>query len=162
MDETQQKPNDTAGTTAGARGEATGAPAGTPAQSATEDLKKVADRAKAATSGFSFDNLFNGRLDEMNYLYFAVGSFVVGLLLMMMPVIGMIASLALLVIGLGATARRFHDINMAGWTAVVIIIPFLGLLAVIYLCWKTGDAGANPFGPPPDKKRDMFKAILNT
>ena len=74
----------------------------------------------------------------------------------------MIISLGLVVFGLGATARRFHDTNMTGWAAVVIIVPFVGLLAVIYLCWKQGDVGANPFGAAPDKKREMFKAILNT
>ncbi len=131
-------------------------------QSASEDLKRVADRAKAATGGFAFDKLFTGRLDETNYLYFAIGALVVGFLVMMIPLIGMIVSLLLLVLGLGATARRFHDINITGLAAVVLIVPVVGLLAVIYLCWKKGEAGANPFGAAPDRNRDTFKAILNT
>lgn len=151
MEDTQQKQSET---------NTTSAPA--PTQSATEDLKKVADRAKAATGGFSFDKLFEGRLDETNYMYFAIGSFVVGFLVMMIPVIGMIASLGLFVLGLGATARRFHDINMTGWAAAILVVPVVGFLAVIYLCWKIGDAGVNPFGVAPDKNREMFKAVLNT
>lgn len=155
MDDTQQTQSGN---------ETAGAPAPTPAptQSATEDLKKVAERAKAATGGFSFDKLFEGRLDETNYMYFAIGAFVVGLLSSMIPVIGFIVALGLFVLGLGATARRFHDINITGWAALIIIVPMVGLLAVIYLCWKKGDAGANPFGAAPDKNREMFKAILNT
>lgn len=132
------------------------------AQSATEDLKKVADRAKAATTGFSFDKLFAGRLDETNYLYFAIGSLVVGYIVMMIPLVGMLVSLGLFVVGLGATARRFRDINIPGWATLVLFVPVLGLFAVIYLCWKKGDAGANPFGAAPDKHREMFKAVLNT
>ncbi len=131
-------------------------------QSASEDLKRVADRAKAATRGFAFEKLFTGRLDETNYLYFVIGALVVGFLVMMIPLIGMLVSLALLVLGLGATARRFHDINITGLAAVVLIVPVVGLLAVIYLCWKKGEAGANPFGAAPDRNRDTFKAILNT
>ena len=151
MDDTQQNQTATDAPTPAAAG-----------QSATEDLKKVADRAKAATSGFSFDKLFEGRLDETNYMYFAIGSFVVGFLVTMIPVIGIIAALGLFVLGLGATARRFHDINMTGWAAAILVVPVVGFLAVIYLCWKIGDAGANPFGAAPDKNREMFKAILNT
>lgn len=131
-------------------------------QSVKEDLKKVADRAKAATGGFSFNALFEGRLDEKNYLYFAVAGIVLGLLLNMIPLIGMLISIAIGVLGLGATARRFHDINITGWAAALLIVPIIGLLTVIYLCWKKGDTGANPFGGVPDKNRDMFKAILNT
>jgi uncharacterized membrane protein YhaH (DUF805 family) len=58
--------------------------------------------------------------------------------------------------------RRFHDINMTGWATVALFIPVLGILGVIYLCWKHGDTGSNRFGDVPDPKRDVFKAILNT
>jgi uncharacterized membrane protein YhaH (DUF805 family) len=131
-------------------------------QSAIADLKDVADRARAATGSFSFYKLFEGRLDETNYLYCAVGSIAVGLFAMMVPIIGMLISLLLMVFGLSATARRFHDINITGWAAIVLVVPVVGLLAVIYLCWKKGDTGTNPFGIAPDKSRDLFKAILNT
>ncbi len=133
-----------------------------PAQSAKEDLQKVADRAKAATGGFSLNNLFVGRLDEKNYLYGAIGSLVVGFLLEIIPVIGLIAVLVLLVLGFGITIRRLHDINMTGWASIALIIPFVGLLLVIYLCWKNGDVAVNTYGAVPDKKRDLFRALLNT
>ena len=145
----------------------TGAPqgSGTPAQpqqSAQEDLKKVADRAKAATTGFSFDKLFAGRLDEVTYLYFAIGSIVVGFMLMMIPIIVFLVSLGVLVIGLGATARRLRDIGMEPLFAATLIIPFVGFILVVYLCWKMGDVGPNKYGNPPNKKRELFSAILNT
>ncbi len=131
-------------------------------QSAQADLKKVADRAKAATSGFEFKKLFEGRLDPMNYLYGAIGSFVLGLLLGYIPVIGWLLSLALLVIGVGTTVRRLHDINQEGFLAIALIVPFVNLLMVIYLCWRAGDIDKNRYGPVPEKNRDLFKALLNT
>ena len=131
-------------------------------QSAQADLKAAADRAKAATAGYQFAKLFEGRIDNMNYLYAAIGSIVVGLILNMIPIIGLIASLALMVLGFGLTIRRFHDIHIIGWASLILIVPFVGLLAVIYLCWKHGDTGTNQYGAAPDPKRDFFKAALNT
>ncbi len=132
------------------------------AQSAQADMKAAADRAKSATAGFKFDNLFAGRIDNMNYIYAVVGSVVLGFVLGIIPIIGLLVSLVFLVIGLGVSARRFHDIGMSGWASLLLLIPFLGLLGVIYLCWKHGDAGSNAYGAVPDPKRDLFKAILNT
>lgn len=131
-------------------------------QSAKADMQAAADRARAATAGFKFDNLFVGRIDNMNYLYAVVGSIVLGLILGMIPIIGLLVSLVFLVIGLGVSARRLHDIGMSGWASLLLLIPFLGLFGVIYLCWKHGDAGSNAYGAVPDPKRDLFKAILNT
>jgi hypothetical protein len=131
-------------------------------QNAQADLKQVADRAKAATAGFSFDKLFHGRLDEKNYLYAALAGIVLGSVLSMIPLIGFIVSIALFVIGVGVTVRRLHDIDMDGWIAILLIVPFVGLLLVIYLCWKQGMPGANRFGEAPSKNREFFKAVLNT
>lgn len=153
MDEHEQK--QTEGTPAPEAG-------GASSQSAQEDLKKVAERAKAATGGFTFGKLFEGRLDEKNYLYFAVLSLVVGFVVGIIPVIGFLIGLALLVVGVGATVRRLRDINMDPWFALILIVPYVDLLFVIYLCWKHGDAGSNKYGNAPDRSRDLFKAILNT
>ena len=133
-----------------------------PDQSLQGDLKNVADRAKNASAGFSFDKLFAGRIDRMNYIYAVVGGIVLGLVLNMIPLIGLLISLAIAVVGFGVTARRFHDINITGWASLILLVPFIGFFAVLYLCWREGDKGANPFGPVPDPKRDVFKAILNT
>lgn len=140
-----------------------GAAAGTGSnQSLPNDLKHMADKAKSASQGFSFEKLFEGRVDRMNYMYGAIGGIVVGFILAMIPVIGFLVSIALGVIGLGMTARRFRDTGVTGWATLICLIPFVGFVVVVYLCWKEGDAGANAFGAVPDPKRDVFKAILNT
>jgi uncharacterized membrane protein YhaH (DUF805 family) len=131
-------------------------------QQAKQELKQVADRAKAATAGFSFEKLFAGRLDQMNYFWFFVASIVAGTVLSMIPLVGAIVCLALGVVGLGATARRLHDIGQTGWYALAFVIPPIGILLALYLCWKHGSTTANIYGDAPDPKRDIFKAVLNT
>lgn len=140
-----------------------GAAAGsTPSQSAQDDLKKVADRAKAATGGFDFTKIIIGRVDKTNFFYSVLVGVVVGSLLSFIPLVNIVAGLALAVLGIGMSVRRFHDINMTGWATIGLFIPVLGLLGVVYLCWKDGDVATNQYGPTPDPKRDVFKAILNT
>lgn len=151
MDEAEKKTAEGAAQTTGAQ-----------SQSAQDDLKKVADRAKAATQGFDFNNLFVGRVDSMNYIYSVLIGIVVGAVLGMIPLVNLVAWIPLAVLGAGISARRFHDINITGWAAAALFIPVLGLLGVLYLCWKQGDTTSNQFGGVPDPKRDVFKAILNT
>lgn len=146
----ESKTNDAGGTT------------GNGQQSAKAELQVVADRAKSATQGFDIQKIFVGRVDNMNYLYGALASIVLGFTIGMIPVIGFLVMIPLAVLGFGLTARRFHDINITGWASLILFVPFLGLFAVIYLCWKHGDVAANPFGAVPDPKRDFFKAVLNT
>lgn len=131
-------------------------------QQAQQELKQVADRAKAATAGFSFEKLFQGRIDNMNYFWFAISSIVLSLILGMIPVIGWLISLALAVVGVGATIRRLHDIGQTGWLTLICFIPVVGLLLIVYLCWKKGTGVASVYGEAPDPKRDLFKAVLNT
>ena len=83
-------------------------------QSLPNDLKNVADRAKSASQGFSFEKLFEGRLDQMNYMYGAIGGIVIGFVVSMIPVIGFLVSLLLGVVGIGMTARRFRDTGVTG------------------------------------------------
>ena len=131
-------------------------------QSAQGDLKKVADRAKAATGGFDYTKVIVGRVDQMNYVYSVLIGVVAGSILSFIPLVNIVAGVALAFLGIGMSVRRFHDINITGWATVALFIPVLGLLGVIYLCWKHGDATSNQFGGVPDPKRDVFKAILNT
>jgi uncharacterized membrane protein YhaH (DUF805 family) len=153
-EETQQSAN--TGTSAGAE------QVKQDTQQAQQDLKQVADRAKAATEGFSFEKLFQGRIDNMNYLWLAIASLVASMILGMIPVIGWAISLALGIVGIGATIRRLHDIGQTGWLTLLCFIPFVGLLLVVYLCWKKGSGVVNQYGEAPDPKREFFKAALNT
>jgi uncharacterized membrane protein YhaH (DUF805 family) len=150
----------------------------------------VMARAKESTSGFDVLKLFSGRVDRTTFIIFTVAAFVLHTVLMWIPLLGQLLSLALGVLGIGMSIRRLHDIDMVGWYVLVFFLPMIGdvfavgsmmgpgmmgagagltgiLLLVslgflIYLCLKGGNPAANQYGPVPDPKRDFFKAVLNT
>ena len=43
------------------------------------------------------------------------------------------------------TAKRFHDLNLSGWLAPVILIP----VVFVILCFLSGTRGPNKYGPEP-------------
>ena len=44
-------------------------------------------------------------------------------------------------------AKRLHDLDKSGWISLVLIIPLVGLIAVIFLLCASGDAFDNQYGP---------------
>lgn len=45
--------------------------------------------------------------------------------------------------------RRLHDRNMRGWWYLLILIPILGIIALLVLWCLKGTTGYNRFGPDP-------------
>lgn len=128
-------------------------------QSAADSIKQIPK--KEDLHGLTFEQLFAGRIDKMNFLYAVVLSIVVGFFLMMIPVLGWIASMVLGFVGLGATARRFHDINLTGWYTILALVPVLNLIVILYLIVAEPLDNNNHYGPKPDPKRTFFHALLN-
>lgn len=131
-------------------------------QSAQSDLNKVVGSAKEATEGFEFKKLFEGRIGNVQFLYYLIGSIILGLVLGMIPIINFLAGIVLAVLGIGVGIRRWHDVGVTGWATLIFFVPIVGLLTALYLAWKHGEQGANTYGPEPDPKRPIFKAILNS
>src|SRR3954465_15658424 len=96
------------------------------------DVKAATKSAKEAARGFHFSNLFSGRLDSLNYTYYVIASLILGAILGMIPLIGVLAWIAFVVVGLGVSVRRLHDIGVTGWASLLLLIPFVGVLGVIY------------------------------
>ena len=42
--------------------------------------------------------------------------------------------------------KRLHDMNLAGWYSVALLIPFFNFVFIAYLCLKKGDLGDNSYG----------------
>jgi uncharacterized membrane protein YhaH (DUF805 family) len=137
-----------------------GAPVG--GQSAQEDLNKLMGSAKEAAAGFQLSKLFEGRIGNMQFLYYLVGAIIVGLVVGMIPLVNLIAGIALAVLSVGVGIRRWHDVGVTGWAALIFFVPFVGLLAALYLCWKHGEAKENQYGPVPDANSPFFHAVLNS
>jgi uncharacterized membrane protein YhaH (DUF805 family) len=105
-----------------------------------------------------FDNYanFNGRAARRQYWFWVLFAVLVGLVAGLVDgiigtgtVLGVIASLALLLPGLAYAARRMHDIGKSGWYVLVAVIPVLGWIYFIYLAVQPGEPQANAWGAAP-------------
>lgn len=106
---------------------------------------------------------FNGRAGRAEYWYFVLFSVIVNIVASGLdsvlgiaaqgtasgPIAGL-ASLALLLPGLGVAVRRMHDIDKSGWWLLLVLIPLVGALIVIFaFLIKKSQEGDNRFGPAP-------------
>ncbi|TMP79535.1 DUF805 domain-containing protein [Pseudoalteromonas sp. S983] len=63
--------------------------------------------------------------------------------------IGSIYSLALLIPGLSAGARRLHDTGRSGWWQLLWLVPIIGWIVLIVFLAQDSHEGENDFGPNP-------------
>jgi uncharacterized membrane protein YhaH (DUF805 family) len=70
--------------------------------------------------------------------------------------LGSIASLALLLPGLGVSVRRLHDIDRSGWWLLIVFVPLIGGIVLIVFDVMPGTPGPNRFGPDPMKGAMMM------
>ena len=71
-------------------------------------------------------------------------------------VLGIIFGLIILVPALAVTARRLHDTGASGWWQLTAYIPYVGIIASIFLIivWcKEGEKKKNKYGKPIKLKR---------
>ncbi len=59
-----------------------------------------------------------------------------------------ITALALLVPTLALVVRRLHDTDKSGWFILIQLIPFGGIVLLVFMCLD-GTPGANKYGPNP-------------
>ncbi|MAZ30240.1 hypothetical protein CL655_03065 [bacterium] len=59
----------------------------------------------------------------------------------------MLLALAIFIPSLAITARRLHDTGLSGWWQLIGLVPVLGLIVMIILTVRPGEAGANQYGP---------------
>lgn len=66
----------------------------------------------------------------------------VGLGLAVLGLIGLWSSAAL-------TVKRWHDVGMSGWFALLTLPPFANFMMFVLLCLLPGTIGPNPYGRDP-------------
>ncbi|MCB1886376.1 MAG: DUF805 domain-containing protein [Rhodocyclaceae bacterium] len=59
-----------------------------------------------------------------------------------------IFSLATLVPLVSVTTRRLHDVGKSGWLQLVIVIPFVGAVALLTFWLRASQPRTNEYGPP--------------
>ena len=56
--------------------------------------------------------------------------------------------------------RRIHDLNHAGWLAIVCLVPGINIIPYLYLIFAPGDPKPNQYGERPPKNAKLLDVIL--
>lgn len=95
---------------------------------------------------------FCGRANRFEFWGFFLVNFVISFVLGLFGQVGMILQaiygLAVLLPGLGVTARRLHDTGKSGWMQLLAFIPIVGIIIVLILCIPEGSKESNQYGDP--------------
>lgn len=95
-----------------------------------------------------------GRVGRLRYLAYTTGALLLaGAVAMLAVTVGeMIGGIVALIVYAVAVVfailvaiQRSHDMNWNGWTVLLTLIPFVGLIWV----FKSGSPGPNDYGAPP-------------
>ncbi|MFG3557629.1 DUF805 domain-containing protein [Micromonospora sp. NPDC047557] len=106
---------------------------------------------------------FTGRARRSEYWWFALFTVLVSIAAAILDsvlgltfvegstsgVIGLIASLLLLLPTLAVAVRRLHDTDRTGWWVLIGLVPLVGAIVLIVFFVQDGTPGANRFGPSP-------------
>ena len=107
---------------------------------------------------------FSGRARRSEYWYFALFTFLVGLVASILDailgtgyddssggLINSLASLAFLLPSLAVAVRRLHDTGRSGWWMLLIFVLIIGW--IVLLVWFVTDSKAdNQYGPNPKQE----------
>jgi len=106
-----------------------------------------------------------GRIGRLRYLaYSAAAGLVYGLFVVLAtailgktvgPAVSILGYLPLLVFIFLAAIKRSHDMNWTGWSVLLTIIPFVGLIWV----FKAGTVSTNDYGDPPPPNTRAVKIL---
>lgn len=98
---------------------------------------------------------FSGRARRSEYWFFSLFSFIVLAVayaidgaIGLSGLLYLVAALALVLPGLAVGARRLHDTNRSGWWLLLGLIPFGGIVLIVF-CVQDTQAGSNQYGPSP-------------
>ncbi len=100
--------------------------------------------------------VFSGRARRSEFWYFQLFCFIAMLVFTywgtkseLMDTLGIIFFFATLLPILAVTVRRLHDLGRSGWLILVTLIPFIGVLVVLFWATQEGNPDHNQYGPSP-------------
>jgi uncharacterized membrane protein YhaH (DUF805 family) len=97
---------------------------------------------------------FTGRARRSEYWYFVLFTVLVYVAasvvdaVLGIPVFTLLTVLALLVPTLAVSVRRLHDTGRSGWWMLLSLVPFGGIVLLVFDCLDS-EPGPNRFGPSP-------------
>jgi uncharacterized membrane protein YhaH (DUF805 family) len=105
--------------------------------------------------------VFSGRARRKEYWMFTLFNLLIGFVIgFVQGFMGMasgsfwawpaiVYSLAVLIPAIAVTVRRLHDTNRSGAWMFIVLVPFLGALALLWFMVQEGTPGNNNYGPNP-------------
>jgi len=101
--------------------------------------------------------VFKGRAPRSEYWWFFLLSFLFawplllsefeeGLWFSVLSFIYFILTISVVIPGAAVWTRRMHDVGKSGWSWLLFLIPFAGIILVFRLLIKKGDEGENRYG----------------
>ncbi len=100
--------------------------------------------------------VFSGRARRKEYWYFALFSFIITLVLVLIDnlvgtysVLSGLYSLAVLLPEIGVSIRRLHDTGHSGWWLLIGLIPLIGRIILLIYMVSDSQVGTNQYGPSP-------------
>lgn len=106
--------------------------------------------------------VFDGRSRRKEYWFFCLFNLLASVALAMVDsftgmfnaetgvgLLGALYSLAVIVPGIAVTMRRLHDTGRSGWWILLVLMPLIGVLALIFLLVLASDEGGNEYGASP-------------
>lgn len=99
---------------------------------------------------------FDGRARRSEYWYWFLAivlvEIVVGIFYLMSSTLGILLyvvfGLAIILPSIAVAIRRLHDTNRTGWWILLTLIPFGGLVLLVFYVLE-GTPGDNQYGPSP-------------
>ncbi len=89
---------------------------------------------------------FKGRASRSEYWWFLLFTLIVYGVTAFLPIISLIAVLALLVPSISAAVRRLHDTDRSGWWYLLSLVPVVGTIVLIVFLCQRGTEEQNRFG----------------
>lgn len=107
----------------------------------------------------------SGRLGRLRYLAYATGAYLVAVAIAaglaavlgesLGAIVAVVVYIATLVFSVLVAIKRSHDMDWSGWTVLLTLIPFVGLIWL----FKRGSEGTNSYGAPPPPNTTGVKIL---
>ena len=89
---------------------------------------------------------FGGRAGRAEYWWFTLFVFVVNVIAAFLGLLGILASVALLVPTIAVQVRRLHDVGKSGWWLLILVVPLIGVIVIAWWSMLASQPGANAWG----------------